>query len=338
MTVVDVHAHAIVPDALVRMAERSPDHGPVLVERAGNKYLEYPGRSNLGPLPPAIFDPALRMEAMDRQRVDLQVIAIPPPNFHYHLPPAIGVDFAIIQNDALIGLSDTSPGRLHAFATLPLQDVSASVAEVERLAPHDRVRGVQIGTNIDGVDLDNPRLEPIWAMLESTGLPVWLHPDQRAIAGANRLDDYYFKNLIGLPLESTIALARLVFGGVMERHPGLRFGFVHGGGFAPYQLGRWDHGWKVRPEAKMHIPDRSPTAHLTNVYFDSLTHDPVSLGMLGERVGWDRVLLGSDFPFDMAEPDPVGAVEAIGLDTGNQRLVLEQNAVAFLRPPDRPDA
>jgi aminocarboxymuconate-semialdehyde decarboxylase len=332
LTTIDIHAHAIIPDALVGMTASHSDFGPTLVEDAGRRYLLYPGRERLGPLPDAIFEPETRLADMDRQRVDLQVIAIPPPNFHYHVPPDVGADFARIQNDALIALSDSQPDRFHVFATLPLQDIDASIAEIDRVAGFPRVRGVQIGSNVDGMDVDDPSLEPVWADLERRNLPVWFHSDQRSIAGADRLKTYYLQNLIGIPLESTIAAAKLIFGGVLDRHPDLRFGFTHGGGFSPYQLGRWEHGWNVRPEPKVHIAETGPRHYYARMYFDSLTHDALSLEMLGRRVGWDHVVLGSDYPFDMASTDPVEGVDAVELGDAERSLVLEENANRFLRP------
>jgi aminocarboxymuconate-semialdehyde decarboxylase len=332
LTTIDVHAHAIVPDALAAMASKHPDHGPTLVEDDGRRYLRYPGRERLGPLPEAIFEPGIRLADMDRQRVDVQVIAIPPPNFHYHVPPEVGADFAAIQNDALIALSDSEPDRFHVFATLPLQDIDASTAEIARVAPFPRVRGVQIGSNINGTDVDDPSLEPVWADLESRNMPVWFHSDQRSIAGAERLSSYYLQNLIGIPLESTIAAAKLIFGGVLGRHPDLRIGFTHGGGFSPYQIGRWEHGWTVRPEPKVNISESGPRHFFATMYFDSLTHDAISLEMLGRRMGWDHVVLGSDYPFDMASTDPVAGVEAVEMSDAERALVLEDNAARFLRP------
>lgn len=332
MTTYDIHAHAIVPESLHDMAAAHPDHGPVLMEDAGLTYLSYPGRARLGPLPRGIFDPAVRIQDMDRQRVDVQVIAVAPPNYFYHVPADVGVDFARIQNDHLISLSESAPDRFHVFGTLPLQAVAASIDEVERIAGVSRVRGVQIGTNIDGVDLDSPDLEPLWSALERLELPVWVHGDQRMLAGADRLRRYYLQNFIGQPLESTIAMGHLIFGGVLERHPGLRFGWVHGGGFVPYQIGRWDHGWRVRPEAVEVISDTAPSAYFRRMWFDTLTHDPAALRFLGERVGWARVVLGSDYPFDMASADPVGGVDAVDLDEAERTRVLERNALDFLRP------
>lgn len=329
----DLHAHAIVPLALREMQASHPDHGPTLFEEGGVTYLSYPGRARLGPLPPGIFDPATRLEDMDRQRVDVQVIAIAPPNYFYHVPVEVGIDFSRIQNDHLMALSDSHPERFHVFGTLPLQDVDASLEELERIAPYVRLRGIQIGTNIDGTDLDDATLEPLWADLERRNLPVWLHGDQRSLAGAERLKDaYYLQNLIGQPLESTIATGKLIFSGVLDRHPALRFGLVHGGGFTPYQIGRWDHAWGCRPEPSSVIHSTPPRAYFERMYFDSLTHDALSLDMLGKRVGWDHVVLGSDYPFDMASADPVAGVEAVEMTPGQREAVLEGNARTFLRP------
>jgi aminocarboxymuconate-semialdehyde decarboxylase len=332
LTTIDIHAHAIVPAALVEMAASHPDHGPTLIEDEGRRYLRYPGRERLGPLPDGIFEPEIRLADMDRQRVDLQVIAIPPPNFHYHVPPGVGADFAAIQNDALIALSAKQPDRFHLFATLPLQDIEASRAEIERVAVFPRMRGVQFGSNINGTDMDDPTFEPVWVELERRNLPVWFHSDQRSIAGAERLNSYYLQNLIGIPMESTIAAAKLIFGGVLERHPDLRVGFTHGGGFAPYQVGRWEHGWRVRPEPKVNIAEVGPRNYFGTLYFDSLTHDAISLEMLGKRMGWDHVVLGSDYPFDMASTDPVAGVEAVEMSDSDRAMVLEGNAQRFLRP------
>ena len=331
MTTVDVHAHLILRDALDAMRAAHPDAGPVLLQEGGHYKLQYPGREPLGPVAPGMFDVDLRLADMDARGVDIQVLAVPPPQFHYHADRSAGIDFARIQNDAALELSDQYPDRFHVFPTLPLQDIEAAVAELERVSAHPRVRGVEIGTNVDGTDLDAAALEPIWQALSDAELPVWVHPDQRAIAGAERLTRYYLQNLIGNPLESTIAIACLIFGGVLERHPALRFGFVHGGGLAPYQTGRWDHGWGCRAEPRVVI-DVPPTTYFKRMFFDSLTHDRDALEFLARRVGWQQIVLGSDYPFDMASQDPVGAVREVGLPQADEDAVLWGNAERFLRP------
>jgi aminocarboxymuconate-semialdehyde decarboxylase len=331
VTITDLHAHLIRAEALDEMRAAHPDVGATLSERENGYYLSYPGRAPLGPVPRSMFDVDRRLADMKSTRVERQVLAVPPPQFHYHVDQRVGIDFARIQNDSAIDLSDQYPRQFHVFATLPLQAPEAAVRELRRVAEHPRVRGVEIGTNVNGVNLDAAELEPLWSELEGLDLPVWVHPDQRSIAGAERLQSYYLVNLIGNPLESTIAIACLIFGGVLERHPRLRFGFVHGGGFAPYQTGRWDHGWECRDEPRAHAP-KTPTGYVRRLFFDSLTHDRASLELLGTRVGWRQVVLGSDYPFDMASADPVGEVEALGLGSDDESGVLGDNGERFLRP------
>lgn len=331
MTTIDVHAHLISRAALTEFAGTYPELGPTLVQNGDSYVLDYPGRAPLGPIRPAMFDVDERLAEMASQRIERQVLAVPPPQLFYHVPAGPGADFARLQNDAMLDVSATHPHSFDVFGTLPLQDPAAAVAEIERLAGCDRVRGVQLGTNVNGVNLDTANLGPVWAALEEADLPVWVHPDQRSIAGADRLAPYYLANLIGNPLETTIAIACLVFGGVLATYPRLRFGFVHGGGFVPYQSGRWDHGWQCRNEARTVISE-PPTHYLERMFFDSLTHDREALLLLGRRVGWRNIVLGSDYPFDMASADPVGAVERLELSAADEHALLATNAQTFLRP------
>ena len=334
MPVTDLHAHIIVADSLRAMHDAYPEVGPELLEEEDGYYLRYPGRERLGPMPPQMFDVDARLAEMDKQRVDVQVLAVPPPQYHYHVAAEPGIDFARLQNDGMIAVAQAHPDRFQVFATLPLQDIDAALAEIERVAGNPIVRGVELGSNVNAMNLDDPSLEPLWSELENRDLPAWFHPDQRSIAGSDRIKSYYLQNFIGIPLETTIAIGSLIFGGVPKRHPGLRFGFCHGGGFAPYQVGRFDHGQRVRPEPKANIDTTPFSEYFRDLYFDSLTHDALSLELLGRRVGWDHVVLGSDYPFDMASTDPVMAVEALGLPEEDQRAVLEENAERFLRPVD----
>jgi len=335
MTTYDLHAHVMSVAALETMAREHPEFAPRLVERAGEQFLEFPGRAAMGPLHPGMFDVDVRLADMDRQRVDVQLLSVPPSNFFYHLPTEVGAAFAAAGNDAMSQIASEKPDRFQIFATLPLQDESAALKELARVAGDPRVRGVEIGTNIDGSDLDVDTLAYLWPALVEYDMPAWLHPDQRTIAGADRLVRYYLQNLIGNPLETTIAVAALIFGGVMERHPRLRVGLVHGGGFAPYQIGRWRHGWEVRPEPRARLHEMSPQEMLRRFTFDSLTHDAASLRDLGERFGWANIVVGSDYPFDMGPADPVGEVEGLGLDGDIAAAVLEGNAERFLRPAPR---
>jgi len=328
VSTVDLHAHAIPREMVAAMQQAHPGRAPRLQEREDGYHLVYPTGRKSGPLPVGMLDLAPRLEDMDAAGVDRHVISAAPPNFNYDLPAEVGVDFTCLQNDALLALAEQAPKRVQVLADLPMQDVAGCLAELERMGGHAAVRGVEIGSNVCGRNLDAPEFEPLWEALSAADLPVLVHPDR--VAGAERLSSYYLQNFVGNPTDSTIALASLIFGGVLERHPGLRFCFVHGGGFAPYQIGRWDHGWGCRPEAQtvISIP---PSDYFARLFFDSLTHDRLSLEFLGARVGWDHVVLGSDYQFDMADRDPVGSVRALGLVPEVEAQVLGGNAEAFLR-------
>ena len=158
------------------------------------------------------------------------------------------------------------------------------------------LHGAMIGSNIDGKNLDDPSFEPLWAAAAELDAFMMIHPGN--VAGADRLRSYYLGNLIGNPLDTTIAAACLIFGGVLERHPKLNFVMVHGGGFIPYQGGRWVHGWHVRPEPKVHLK-HSPAPYLDRFLYDTILHSKTSLEFLISSVGADRVFLGSDYPYDM---------------------------------------
>ncbi len=328
MTTVDLHAHAIPSSMVAAMQQAHPDQAPTLTEREDGHHLAYANGRKSGPLPFGMLDGAARLADMDAAGVDRQVVSPAPPNFGYGLPAEVGIDFTRLQNDALLELSALAPDRLQVFADLPMQDVDACLAELERVGAEPAVKGVEIGSNISGRNLDAPEFEPLWEALAAADLAVLVHPDK--VAGADRLTSYYLQNFIGNPTDSTIAIASLVFGGVLERHPPLRFCFVHGGGFAPYQIGRWDHGWRCRPEAQTVITT-APSEYFSRLFFDSLTHDRLSLEFLGARVGWDHVVLGSDYQFDMADRDPVGSVRALGLDPADEARVLGGNADQLLR-------
>jgi aminocarboxymuconate-semialdehyde decarboxylase len=189
------------------------------------------------------------------------------------------------------------------------------------------LRGIQIGSNIAGKNLDDPELEPVWATAAELGAFILLHPIN--VAGMDRLGSYYLNNLIGNPLDTTIAAACLVFGGVLERHPSLKICLAHGGGFVPYQAGRFVHGWHVRTEPKKKLP-KPPTDSLQRFYFDTIVHSKEVLEFLVGNAGADRVLLGSDYPFDMGNLDCVARVEALALPPEVGETVLGRRAKELL--------
>jgi aminocarboxymuconate-semialdehyde decarboxylase len=203
------------------------------------------------------------------------------------------------------------PERFTVLGHLPMQSEEHALAELERLVSIPEVVGVELSTNVAGVNLGDERHESVWDALNTAGLAVVLHPGD--VAGADRMHDHYLHNFVGNPTDTTLAAGSLLFGGVLSRNEALRVALLHGGGFLPYQIGRFDHGWKVRPEARTHL-DVLPSELLHRFWFDTLTHDELSLRFLLDRIGEDRLCLGSDYPFDMADPDPVGSLRSALVD------------------------
>jgi aminocarboxymuconate-semialdehyde decarboxylase len=338
---IDIHAHFVDPAAIDSMGALAPDVAPRVYQKSDCWFMDLPAgvvRSHPNgvtrELPTGLVDVGVRLQDMDAQGVEVQAISGYTWTNFYALPGDIAAELHRVHNDGMLRTVHEHPNRFLAIPGLPMQDPARSVAEIERLASDTSVVGVGIGTNIDGVDLDDPRFEPVWEALDQHNLPVLVHPPG-LIAGADRMRRYHLINLIGNPVDTTIAIASVVFSGLLDRYRNLRFCFVHGGGFAPYQAGRWDHGWSVRPEAREHI-STEPKGYLRRCFFDSLTHDPVALGFLGQQVGWDQVMLGTDYPWDMSTTTPLDDLDSAGADPRQRQLVTATNAGRFLRMPPAP--
>jgi aminocarboxymuconate-semialdehyde decarboxylase len=248
--------------------------------------------------------------------------------FYYDQEPALGGACAIIQNDEIAAVARRHPDRFVALATLPLQDPPRAADELTRAMRTLGLRGAQIGSNVNGRNLDDPVLEPVWTAANELKAFVLVHPHGEILPG-ERLASYYMRNFVGLPFETTIAGAALVFGGVIERYPDINFCLCHGGGFLPYQAGRFLHAFEVRAEAKARLRG-SPRDSLARLHYDTIVHSPRALEFLLATVGSGRVLLGSDYPFDMGEFDCVTRVEALAIPQADREAVLGARAEELL--------
>ena len=250
-----------------------------------------------------------------------------PQTFLYNQDAALAVTLAGLQNDQIAKAVAAHPDRLIGIATLPMQAPNLAADELRRAMRKLGLRGAQIGSNVEGHNLDDPALEPVWAAANELHAFIMVHPTK--VAGAERLKSYYLVNLIGNPLDTTIAAAALVFGGVIERYPNIKFLMVHGGGFVPYQIGRFKHGWQVRPEppARLKAP---PDASLDRLFFDTILHGRPALEFLVSSCGPSRVLLGSDYPFDMGTLDCVRQVRALAISEGDKATILGGAVTALL--------
>jgi aminocarboxymuconate-semialdehyde decarboxylase len=273
------------------------------------------------------WDLERRLQDMAASKVDVQVLSVCPQTFVYAQPPALAAAFARIQNEQLAKLVKARPDRFLAIGTLPMQAPKLAADELRHAVSKLGLRGAQIGSNVAGKNLDDPELEPVWATAAELDAFILLHPIN--VAGVDRLSSYYLNNLIGNPLDTTIAAACLVFSGVLERHPTLKICLSHGGGFVPYQAGRFLHGWHVRKEPKNKLP-KPPTESLGRFYFDTIVHSKDVLEFLVGNAGVDRVLLGSDYPFDMGMPDGVLQVRGLPIPAGDQASILGGRAKALL--------
>jgi aminocarboxymuconate-semialdehyde decarboxylase len=327
VTAVDVHAHVIVPEveALVggapgREAQRALD-----LRRNGAGSEAVSGRM-VREAWPLLTDLGARLAAMDAAGVDVQVVSLSPSQYHYWADPALAGEITATANSSIAGLVAQAPARLTGLGLVALQHPDLAVRHLDEAAGLGLV-GVEISshapTATGTVELSDPRLDPFWARAEQLGAVVFLHPFGCSLD--ERLDRFYLANTVGQPVENAVALSHLVFGGVLDRFPGLRIVAAHGGGYLPTFLGRSDHAWEVRPEARGCA--HRPSTYLSRLHFDSLVHSPEALRALVRVVGAERVLLGSDFPFDMGVPDPVARLAAADLTPAEQHAVLSGNAV-----------
>jgi|DewCreStandDraft_5_1066085.scaffolds.fasta_scaffold00075_157 aminocarboxymuconate-semialdehyde decarboxylase len=331
---IDVHWHYL-PEEYVQTIRREDSPWPERAVMADGREWLVAGAFR-HPLVPELYRPEAQVAEMDRRGVDVAAVSPAPTLFYYHLDAARVLPLHRLVNDRIAALTAAYPGRFAGLATVPLQAPDLAVAELERAMGELGLRGVEIGTNVAGRNLDEPDFRPFFRRAAELGAFVFVHP--MAVLGADRLRRYYLTNLIGNPTDTAVAIASLIFGGVFDDVPTLTCCFAHGGGTFPMLLGRWQHGYHVRPEPNERGA-RPPREYLPRIYVDSLTHDDAARRLAMETVGADHMLLGSDLPFDMGDPDPVATITRMpGLSPAERDLILGGTAARLLglAAPQRP--
>jgi aminocarboxymuconate-semialdehyde decarboxylase len=265
---------------------------------------------------------------MDAMSLDVAAISPVPPTNPYGMPPETAEKVCEILNRGLSEMARAKPDRLVALASVPLQDGKRAAIVLERAVKELGMRGAEILSHADGRNLDDPLLFPFFEKAAELQVPLFMHPHTGLVT--ERLDRYYFRNLVGLPTETAIAAGSLIFGAVLDRLPDLVVILAHGGGYFPYQLGRLDHGWAVRDEGKVNLK-RQPSEAARQLYFDNLIHNGESLAFLVNRFGSHRVVLGTDHPFDMGCYRPVEEVKELDLPLAAERQICGENLRALLR-------
>jgi aminocarboxymuconate-semialdehyde decarboxylase len=321
---IDIHTHFTPPEWIEAVRRDGAPFGSRVEQDAEGKLWLRFGDGPRQEQRADLSDVAGRLVAMDRMGLDRQALLPPMTVTGYELEPRHGQALARLYNDINAETARRSNGRLIAVATLPMQSSRECVEELDYAAKELGTRLVEIGTNVNGLNLDEEQFQPFWSRAAELGVLVLLHPHN--VAAPDRLRRYYLSNLVGNPFDTTIAIASIALGGVLRRYPSLKLCFVHGGGAIPYLFGRVVHGWAATKAA--HSVPESPLGSISSMYFDTLVHDPKILAYLYQVVGPEHLILGTDYPYDMGENDPLGQLREAGL--ADCEPILWRNAARLL--------
>ncbi|MGH9822350.1 MAG: amidohydrolase family protein [Blastocatellia bacterium] len=323
--VIDIHAHYFPETYLDLVAGEGKRFGAAYRMTDKGFYIKTPAGSN-GPLPAKFIDLKARVADMDQQGVGVQAISLTAPMLYWG-DEELSTNLAKAWNDAASAAHQAYPTRLAVFLTLPMQYPDRALDELARASKLPGMRGVYLGTNINGKDLDNPQFEPVLARIEALDLPIFLHPVEPL--AEDRLKQFFLSNLIGNPVETAVAACHLIFGGVLDRHPKLQIGLPHGGGVLPILTGRIDQGWLTQSDLK--ASSRIPSTYLRRFTYDTMTHSKAIMEFVIKEVGAERVMLGSDYCFTMGYDRPVQFVEQVDLTGPERKMILGSNAARILK-------
>ncbi|MBF0277426.1 MAG: amidohydrolase [SAR324 cluster bacterium] len=324
---VDIHCHIHVPEADKLLQALSPDDsGRKMIDT--NPVTKKINTALQTRILPKLTEPEVRLQDMDAQGIDLQVISTSPFHYNYSYDPGFTRDSSRLVNDRIAEVVATHPKRFVGLGTVPLQNPEMAVAELDRCLDELNFKGVEISTHVNGKDLTRAGLEKFFARCEERNALIFIHPIGTSFV--ERMDDHYFRNTIGHPLESALAVGHLIFDGYLERYPGLKFCVAHGGGYIPTYSGRFDHPYHLRDDCRQTI-SKAPSEYLRKFYFDTVVFTEHQLRYMIETWGADHIIMGTDYPYDMAEPDPVGHVDSVqGLSEDDKALVMGLNAAKLL--------
>ena len=273
------------------------------------------------------WNPERRLEDMDRFGVVCQVLSTVPVMFSYWAKPEHASEITKFLNDHIAEIVAKYPRRFIGLGTVPLQETNAAIKELER-CKRIGLRGVEIGTNVNQLNLSEPQFFDFFKACESLGMAIFVHPWD--MMGAEHMKKYWLPWLVGMPAEVSRAICSLIFSGTLEKCPALKICFAHGGGAFPATIGRIEHGFKVRPDLCSIDNPYSPRKYLSRMYFDSLVHEPAKLDYLVTLVGADQVMLGTDYPFPLGEHIPGELIESMPYDDAVKSMLLSGSALNWL--------
>lgn len=319
---IDVHSHML-PEASIN--ELSGEIHPL---GNGGLYKINALGKTVAPMTKGFFDLEARKKEIADMGVDGQIISPTHHLFMYAADAKTAVRSAQVQNNGISAICKQEPDRFFGNATLPLQDQKAAVAEIERAYSDLGMKGIEIGTNIAGKNLDDESLHPVYEKASELGMPIFVHPND--FLGGDRLSKYYMGIVVGTLAETTVAVTSMIFGGIFNKFPKLKMVFCHGGGAIPYQAGRLKHAVNIRDELKGSNVDVDKA--LKNIYFDTVVFDDPSLQFLVEKTGAENVLLGTDYPFNMGNWDSAKALDNHkGIDQATKNKIFIENTKSLYR-------
>lgn len=326
---VDIHAHAMFPQVEKLTAGRPERAGEeeFRIRTMGQASVDYNRAVMIPDCFPRLTQLDKRLADMDAMGVDLQLVSPSPNQYHYWAPEDLARELVRIQNEALADLVGRAPDRLLALGAIAMQHPALAAEQLRHCVKDLGFKGVEISSVIDGADLSDRRFDPVWAEAEALGAVVFVHPMGCSLD--ERLAPGYLSNHVGQPVEHAVALSHLIFGGVLDRHQGLKIVAAHGGGYLPAHMGRADHAWAQRSDACTCC--EKPSSYLQRLHFDSLVYEPRDLALLIERVGVSQVVIGTDYPFDMGHYDIHGLIAAVpGLSDKDRAGLLGGNIMRLM--------
>lgn len=330
MFAMDLHCHVLTPavEALVAGTAQKAAEADIMLKTMGPASVAHNAGVMLPQAGPKLTKLEQRLEDMDRMGIDVQVISPSPNQYYYWADRDLAAEIVRVQNENVAQMCAQRPDRLAGFGVAALQHPELACEQLEHAVRKLGLKGIEISTSVNGKELSDPSLRVVWRKAEELGAVIFVHPFGSTLG--DRTNTHYLVNTIGQPLETTIALSHMIFGGVLDDHPGLKIVAAHGGGYLPTYIGRSDHAFAVRPEARTQCRS-SPGELLKRVWFDTVVYDSLALRHLVDRVGASQVVVGTDYPFDMGHYAVHELVEGTpGLSEQERAAILGGNAAGLV--------